>query len=319
MHLDRQILALIAATLLTACATSPRPYTPSYTVPPQSKSFPDIAHTYELIVKDSAGQPVDGAAITFNATVEGNATTTKTECITNTGGLCKLDLNVSQNPKYAKYFESYISKVTYSAVKTGFYSNEGTFTSSYGSKHSYSKESPTRGTVTIYRPVDYLSESFAESLEDRYLRDQALKFMSLIRLQSLIVDADVMLRGMGTSTFKSKKYFQMKVNTTTTFNSLKLDKYAIAKKLFDDSIRKILNPLNENISNSKAFFGYDLIIYGNTKSFAEKDASSEKIEYRFLIPQESVRRYKEKDLSGQQLLDASVILMNDERIDLKLQ
>jgi hypothetical protein len=133
------------------------------------------------------------------------------------------------------------------------------------------------------------------------------------------VDADVMLRGMGTSVFKSKKYFQMKINTTNTFNTLKLDKYAVAKRLFDDSIRKILNPLNENISNSKTFFGYDLIVFGHMKSFAEKDAISEKVEYRFLIPQEIVRRYKDKDISGQQLLDASVILMNDERIELKLQ
>ncbi|MEQ1838436.1 MAG: hypothetical protein ABL858_08930, partial [Candidatus Nitrotoga sp.] len=60
-------------------------------------------------------------------------------------------------------------------------------------------------------------------------------------------------------------------------------------------------------------------IYGHMKSFADKAAVSEKIEYRFLIPQEIVKKYKDKDISGQQLLDASVILMNDERIELKLQ
>jgi hypothetical protein len=86
-----------------------------------------------------------------------------------------------------------------------------------------------------------------------------------------------------------------------------------------DSIRKILNPLNNAISSPNAFYGYDLVIYGYSKSFADESSHPDKIEYRFLMPQDAVRKYKEKDISGQQLLDASVILMNDERIELKLQ
>ncbi|SOZ17076.1 hypothetical protein CBM2609_A110010 [Cupriavidus taiwanensis] len=119
--------------------------------------------------------------------------------------------------------------------------------------------------------------------------------------------------------FKAKKYLQLKINTTNTYNSLKLDKYAIAKRIFDDSLRKILNPLNDDISNPRAFYGYDLVVYGYARDFSKEYSSPEKIEYRFMMPQESVRHYKNKDISGQQLLDASIILMNDERIDLKLQ
>lgn len=317
MNLNCRVLVFFAPFLVAACGTPPRTYTPAYSVP-QARVIPDVAHAYELLIKDSANRPVEGALVNFTASVEGNAASLKSECTTDAAGLCKLEVTVSQNPKYST-FESYSSSVNYSVSKNGFYSNSGTLFSSFGSKHSPTKEQTKKGAVTIYQAVDYLSETFASSSADRDLRDQALKFMSLIRLQSLIVDADVMLRGMGTSSFKTKKYFQMKINTTTTFNSLKLDKYAIAKRLFDDSIRKILNPLNENISNPKSFYGYDLTIYGYTKSFAEKDTLPEKIEYRFLIPQEIVRHYKEKDISGQQVLDSSVILMNDERIELKLQ
>jgi len=38
-----------------------------------------------------------------------------------------------------------------------------------------------------------------------------------------------------------------------------------------------------------------------------------------MIPEKIVRQYKNKDISGQQVLDASVILMDGERIELKLQ
>jgi hypothetical protein len=278
-----------------------------------------IVHGYEVLVKDINDKPVEGAAVTFTTSdvfVANGSRPPKIECITDEGGLCRADVEASAESVGLLYSSS----VKYSAAKDGFYPGGGGLSSSYGSEYSKQTDDLVKGSITIYRPSDYLSEVFQSSAADRALREQALKFISEIRLQSLIVDADVMLRSTGTSIFKGKKYFQMKINTTTTFNSLKLDKYAVGKRIFDESIRKILNPLNTNISNPKTFFGYDLIIYGYTKSFTTEEFDTpEKIEYRFLIPQETVRRYKNKDISGQRLLDASVVLMNDERIDLKLQ
>ena len=66
-------------------------------------------------------------------------------------------------------------------------------------------------------------------------------------------------------------------------------------------------------------YGYDLIVNGYTKSFADENASNTEIEYRFYIPKDVVAKYKNKDISGQQLLDSSIILMDDERVDFKLQ
>jgi len=84
-------------------------------------------------------------------------------------------------------------------------------------------------------------------------------------------------------------------------------------------IRKVLSPLNEYLGSSNLFYGYDLTVVGHTKSFAEEYATAKSIEYRFMIPESVVRKYKNKDISGQKVLDESVILMDDERIELKLQ
>lgn len=284
----------------------------------QANAYPNVIHGYELLVKDINEQPIEGASVLFTTHDEGQSSSSKIECVTDANGICKAEFEVKQHPDYT-YTASYKSSVTYSVSKEAFYSNSGKLSSTYGSETSDTYSSPVKGSIVMDSPASYLSKAFISSTADRKLREQALKFISLIRLHSLIVDADIMHGSAGTSAFKGKKYFQMKINTTNTYNSLKLDKYGIAKRLFDDSIRKILNPLNDNISNPKIFYGYDLVIYGYTKSFANEYASPEKIEYRFLIPQDTVKRYKDKDISGQQLLDASVILMNDERIDLKLQ
>lgn len=304
--------------MLTACTAPPsRNYSPS--APTHATMYPDVTHSYELLVNDVRGQPMEGVNVTFSISAGGSTgTKTKIDCITTASGICRTDIRVPQTAGLTT-IKSYVSGVRYHVSRQDFYSVSGGFFSTYGSSETSNKDSLTKGSIILTKPVDYLSEEFLNSPADRELREQAIKFISLIRLQSLIVDADIMLRSAGTSSFKAKKYFQLKINTTTTYNSLKLDKYAVAKSLFDDSIRKILNPLNDNISDPRIFYGYDLTIYGYTKSFANKDATAEKVEYRFLIPQETVKRYKEKDISGQQLLDASVTLMNDERIDLKLQ
>lgn len=44
-----------------------------------------------------------------------------------------------------------------------------------------------------------------------------------------------------------------------------------------------------------------------------------KVEYRFLLPEAAVRRYKEKDISGQALLDTGVQPMDDDRVEFKLK
>ena len=277
---------------------------------------PTVIHGYELTVKDAKGRAIKNAKASFVVKVEGQSALPQLECVTDEGGTCRIDFEVIQNPIYR--VKSYDSSVTYSVSKPDFYNESGQLSSFYGSQNKPT-DYPVRETVILYGPVYYLAPTFAASTIDREIRDRTIELISLIRLQSLEVNADLIRGAVTLSTFRNRRYLQFKINTTSTFNSLRLDKYGVAKKIFDDSIRKILNPLNEYTVSSKLIYGFDLVVLGYVKNFADKDEEREQIQYRFLIPQDSVRRYKEKDISGQQLLDAAIILMNDERIELKLQ
>ena len=80
-----------------------------------------------------------------------------------------------------------------------------------------------------------------------------------------------------------------------------------------------MDQLNHFIGDRSTFYGYDIRIYGYSKSFAGENAIPDAIEYRFLIPQKIVTQYENKDISGQGLLDSSIILMNDEGVEFQLQ
>lgn len=298
----------IAATL-TACAPVPRSYYSSGNQYPTQQS---TVHSYTLTAVDASETPISNVDVDIEFK-DKSGETKNLKCLTDADGKCgTVAYRVNRNPEF-KYVESYSSSFVATAQKEGYYKAKA----SEFSSDSVSRSKDVK--LKLIKPTDYLSDSFNESKSNQEIKAKVLKFLEVIRLQSILVDSNVMLKGIDISEFKGKKYLQIKLNSSTSYNSLKLNKYDIGKNLFDDSIRKILNPLNENISLSKSYQGYDLIIYGYTKSFAEKYETPKKIEYRFILPAQAVRRYKDKEISGQALLDSSVQLMDDERIELKLQ
>jgi len=285
-----------------------------YSTVPQQK--PTVLHQYELSVVDVDGNPLEGVTIEYTLK-DGDRIVKSSSYTTTSDGLLRESLNVTTDPTYS-YITTYKSKFEFKATKDGYYSKSGSMSSEYGQKYSYSKP-VERDKITLIRPIDYFNKEFASTISDVKLKTRILNFIDLIILQGLITESILETHSINLTSFKGKNYLQFKFTNVNVYNSLKLNKYDIGKRLFDEVIRKVLSPLNEFIGKSNLFYGYDLTVVGFTKSFADEYAIAKPIEYRFMIPEKIVRQYKNKDISGQQVLDASVILMDDERIELKLQ
>lgn len=284
-------------------------------VPIQYSTVPRL-HKYELSVVDVDGNPLEGVTIEY--TLKDVDRIVKSSTYTTTSdGLLRESLNVTPDPAY-RYLTSYKSKFEFKASKDGYYSKSGSISSKYGSEY-YSGEPVEKDKITLIRPVDYFNKEFVSTISGVKLKTRILSFIDLIILQGLVSESVLETHSINLDSFKSNNYLQFKFTNVNVYNSLKLDKYDIGKRLFDEVVRKVLSPLNEYIADSDLFYGYDLTVVGYTKSFADEYAAAEPIEYRFMIPESIVRHYKNKDMTGQQVLDASVILMDDERIELKLQ
>jgi hypothetical protein len=309
------VLSLLAT--LVGCAAPPTPRH-TYTSPAAPAVASSVTHSYTVSAVDVNGRPVRGVTVT--GTLDGKASARRTvECTTDDQGRCATwSYEASRDPSLT-FVASYESNAKVEGKKEGYYTAKGS-SSGYTSSVTSAPGANARDIkLQMLRPIDYLEDGFATSAADRELRERVLRFLDVIRLQSILNEGDVMLKGIGTSEFKSKKYLRVKINSTTTYNNLKVDRYGMGKALFDETVRKVLTPLNDAVAAPRAYYGYDIVVYGHSKNFVEKYDSPKKMEYRFLMPETSVRRYKDKDISGQALLDASVLLLQDERIDLKLQ
>lgn len=281
-----------------------------------------ITHSYEITVLDLDGKPLEGANMQY--TLKNQDTVIKdTVVVTPLSG--KVTASVRATPyEYFKYHKesgmifNTKSEMNYKVTKEGYYSQSGSAILRYGEQSLNGNPVETK-TVTLLKPTDYFRPTFLSTVKGQATKVKILGFIDLLLLQSLLTDSYLETQTIDLVNFKDKDYLAFVFNNINVYNSLKLNKYDIAKILFDEVIRKVLNPLNDYLGDSQGFFGYDLTIWGHTKSFANEDASKQKIIYRFLIPNEIVKKYKLKDISGQQVLDASIILMDDERIELKLQ
>ena len=110
--------------------------------------------------------------------------------------------------------------------------------SEYGQKYSSSKPVENE-KITLIRPIDYFNKEFASTLSDVKLKTRILSFIDLIILQGLVTESVLETQSVNLVPFKGNNYLQFKFTNINIYNSLKLDKYDIGKRLFDEVVRKV--------------------------------------------------------------------------------
>lgn len=303
-------------------------------IPPrQTVQRNPIRHTYDVTVTDSDNTPVKDAIVTFD--IINNSYSSKPYNIIS--GNVTSDVNgkvptISADvvPKIWEYQNSanYGSKLIYDVSSAGYYTKKGEASSYYGTDDDNRSSTPKslsdryknqveQVKITLIKPSDYLDVEFMKS--NKLMAGKTLAFLDDIKIKGYLGASVLKQRSIKLNDFKKNKYLTFTFENTNSYNSLRLSKYDIGKQLFDDVIRKVLSPLNDFISDD-TFYGYDITVIGYTKNFTEdKYGKGTAIHYRYLLPQSAVKSYKDKDISGQQLVDKSIVLMDDERVDIKLQ
>jgi len=333
----KKILTVCSIILLSGCVSTQK-YTNQ-----QYRSKPEFRETtltmagsqdYEFLINDSKGNPLSNVKIEYAIEQakddyynyefkEGDTTTTKPDgtafknikiipIITNKGISSLMSLSYETRFKYKASKKGYYSK-------TGMLSTRTKLRENHEIKNFINKGKSLdtlRENIILMQPTDYFRNEFTGHLK---LKKRILKVIDLIVLEGLLNNANLDFQSINIEKFKQKNYLKFKFKNGTVYNSIQVSKYSIGKRLFDEVIRKILTPLNKHISKTKAFYGYDITVIGYTKKFTDEYAKNKPIAYRFIMPESVVRKYKNKDISGQKLLDKSIIVMDDERVELNLQ
>lgn len=113
--------------------------------------------------------------------------------------------------------------------------------------------------------------------------------------------------------FRNSAYLQLSVATPLESSASSGSRYKVAALAFDEHIAHLVRPVLAYFSQKPDFDGVD---FSTTVKFA---GSSAAVSVEFVLPMKALQCYASYDCTGQQLIDAGVVLMNDDRIALELQ
>ena len=108
--------------------------------------------------------------------------------------------------------------------------------------------------------------------------------------------------------FHGKSYLQLSVSTNLPSSDLG-SQYRIAALAFDRHVSHLIRPLLEIVPKDADFDG---VVFSSTIP-----AASQSVE--FFVPLAELRRYADYDLTGQQLINSGLVLIDGERVGLELQ
>jgi hypothetical protein len=115
--------------------------------------------------------------------------------------------------------------------------------------------------------------------------------------------------------FHDQLALQLTLRNSFPFESAKSSIYKRAAQSFDLFLAPQLKDLSDEIPSEMEFHDYDFSVLNRLSPGAK--GSSEAIE--FICPREALRKFVNAEITNQQLLDQSVILVNGVRIALNLQ
>ena len=116
--------------------------------------------------------------------------------------------------------------------------------------------------------------------------------------------------------FRGGQYLQIPITTTLALSDSG-SQYKLAALAFDRHVAHLIRPVLACFNDSADFTGID---FSTTVRLAGAKAEGEGVEaVEFVFPLGTLRRYAQFNLTGQQLLDSGVVLINGDRAGLDLQ
>ena len=300
-------------------------------------------HKYNFQAFNKSGRPIVGARVfaTVSDHSKSNGDPKKikkaeqhTDCITDEKGACSITVPVSFGTYYASDYPTragytpfdwlyksnlpglyfgYFSAGTVFAAMPGFFETERVEID----RASYSGLEPdqTPIKITVPQPSDYFC--------DRLKAPDSAKFSTIldawvraIRVTSWTQKAE--LKDICIEEYKGKFFVTTTLEHKIKYNELKLNNYGIGVLVFDEVVRKMLKPV-ASASKDIPVEGLKISIQTLKSNFIEKSSPGELLKFDFYMPKVQTLRYIDADISGQKLIDNSIVLLNDERIDIELK
>ncbi len=120
--------------------------------------------------------------------------------------------------------------------------------------------------------------------------------------------------GITAGTYKGKSYISVDLaGDGDVYNSLRLDQAARVARVINERLLSVIKTFS-SVAEAAAIDGVKLVTVIQHKSFLDELAAPTKDRLELYVPLDKAQQFHDAEITSQQLVDASVILLNDNRI-----
>lgn len=123
----------------------------------------------------------------------------------------------------------------------------------------------------------------------------------------------------GDEKYKDQAYLVVDLGShNEVFNSLQLNRSQRVARIVDDRLLDVLKAFGRTIDNVASAHGVKLVYRVPFRSFLDQSSANEIDELTIYAPYELIRRFADADITSQDLIDGSVVICNDNRMEVSL-
>lgn len=120
-------------------------------------------------------------------------------------------------------------------------------------------------------------------------------------------------------TFKEQNYIEVKINYLVTYNTLRVSMYEAASMTFDEVVKKLAKKIITDFKKQDSITGFIFNISYSDMDFLAKEKTLRLVRNEFILPKEACKKYANLEITNQDLINQSIVLVDGERISLNLQ
>jgi len=123
----------------------------------------------------------------------------------------------------------------------------------------------------------------------------------------------------GSETYKDKLYLVVNLGESdTVYNELKLNQAARVAKVMNEKLLTVLKALASPIADVAGIYGLKIEFQVPHRNFLNAGTYAETDKLEAYVPADAVKKFADADITSQQLVDGSVVIVNDNRVQVGL-
>lgn len=268
-------------------------------------------HEYNVKIVDIDYLPVENVKILYKKSINGVDYNKEKIFFTEKNGLFEEKVGYSVSSTIQNYqVPPFSTKLYLEISKEGYFYNKKIY--SVFTKADYEKNI----ILVLYKPLDAFSIEFLNNKKYIFLRDKILVLIG--KLNEVNKIGGVIARSVNIEDFKGVNYLTLGFVSTVDHNSINSTKYDVGKHVFEEFIRYFIHEFVE-ISNEELYDGFRIEVVSVIRDFSIPSDQGREVSFQFFIPMKYAFAYKNNNITRQELVNSSIILMDGDRTDLILQ